>query len=324
MKAQDKAKRYEGPRPVQAVEVAPADQLDLSRPSQIGYDLHMVLKGPGGYYSSGQGRIRLTTGAWQGPGLYALVQAKEKLRGKQAVADELLGVPDPNAAAEGKAEDDDWPWALERPRLYHGIQDYGPFGGDELELTELPVDIRREGASVARFPAGLVVIVGASGSGKSVLSELLAADEVGEPTRRSMAYGLGPLVIAIQSAVRRAQSSRRGFAAVDSMRTLVDLAVDAAPGKGGISRSLGAYLTVIDSYARWNGVLLFSTLNLMTADEAALKAARELIDGSAQGTIHTHGVNEKRDDGTTALVIESFTTLRPHMRSQKQSPIRKK
>lgn len=181
---------------------------------------------------------------------------------------------------------------------------------DMKTRASAPVDFRlARGGTLETLPVGFVALMGASGSGKSVLASKLPGRyySLGEPAPGSM-----PFTPTAHSAVVNEVLAQPAGAlcVVDSLR-MATLG-GGALGPGGIPRDMGFQLSQLDYACRMVGVCCIGVLNVMTDDARAVSAALEVISGSCTGVIDVSATT--LDSRTGDLVVSGTASFRPDAR----------
>jgi len=155
---------------------------------------------------------------------------------------------------------------------------------------------------------GVILVLGASGTGKTVLVQHLARTirsgvtlvKIGEPgvgvlplTRAAMSKALGHVLVP-------------GISCLDSSRLFALRAGSLGAAAGGIPREMAVTLSLLDYATSFTGTILFVTMNLLTARVEAIESARELLAGSVSGVIElgattTVSPRMKKISGTMSL-----------------------
>jgi hypothetical protein len=162
-----------------------------------------------------------------------------------------------------------------------------------------------------RLPSGLVVIMGAAGSGKTRLTGYMASwfacehVVIGEPVAGSLPFDPTMLCRMIDGALKG------GVTIIDSMRMATFGGSQLGPG--GIPRDMGTFLSYVDYACRLSASLIIGVINVLSTEERAIESAREVVGGSVSGLIYTHGIKATgQGSGTVVGEIQ----MRPAMRRQ--------
>jgi hypothetical protein len=173
--------------------------------------------------------------------------------------------------------------------------------------------IKHDGGTLRKITGGVILILGRSGTGKTVLVDHLERTvplrviRVGEP-----GVGRLPLTMASMS-YAIADALRERVVCVDSGRMLALTPGSLGTAAGGLPRDMAVTLSLLDYACAHTGTVMFLTFNLLSAKDEALESAYELLEGSVSGVIRVLRVTQK---GEKKATIDGDLSLRPDQRNR--------